>query len=73
MLSLKVGLGMNASMQDGYNLGWKVALAASSVLRDQNALLATYAGERYPAAQKLVAFDTTLFGNDRVMDANDFK
>jgi phenol 2-monooxygenase (NADPH) len=54
--SAKAGQGMNVSMQDGFNLGWKLA----AVLRGQASpeLLDTYNGERQPIAQELIDFDT---------------
>ena len=53
--SPKAGQGMNFSMQDGFNLGWKLA----AVLRGQcdPALLHSYSAERQPAAQELIDFD----------------
>ncbi len=53
--SPKAGQGMNFSMQDTFNLGWKLA----AVLRGQSApaLLHTYSQERQPAAQELIDFD----------------
>lgn len=53
--SAKAGQGMNVSMQDTFNLGWKLA----SVLRGQCTpqLLHTYSDERQPAAQELIDFD----------------
>lgn len=53
--SPKAGQGMNFSMQDTFNLGWKLA----SVLRGQCVpeLLNTYSEERQPAAQELIDFD----------------
>ena len=53
--SAKAGQGMNVSMQDGFNLGWKLA----AVLRGRApaALLATYSAERRAIAQKLIDFD----------------
>ncbi|MBL0420602.1 FAD-binding monooxygenase [Ramlibacter sp. AW1] len=53
--SPKAGQGMNFSMQDTFNLGWKLA----AVLRGQcdPALLDTYSEERQPAAQQLIDFD----------------
>ena len=53
--SPKAGQGMNFSMQDTFNLGWKLA----AVLRGQSApaLLQTYSQERQPAAQELIDFD----------------
>jgi phenol 2-monooxygenase len=62
MHSPKIGLGLNMSMQDGYNLGWKIAMAAAGAARDEAELLDTYHCERYPAAQKIVAYDRGLFG-----------
>jgi 2-polyprenyl-6-methoxyphenol hydroxylase-like FAD-dependent oxidoreductase len=53
--SPKAGQGMNFSMQDSFNLGWKLA----AVLRRQcaPALLHSYSTERQPAAQELIDFD----------------
>lgn len=53
--SAKAGQGMNVSMQDAFNLGWKLA----SVIRGQSpeALLDTYAVERQAIAQELIDFD----------------
>lgn len=53
--SPKAGQGMNFSMQDTFNLGWKLA----SVLRGQcePALLHTYSAERQRVAQQLIDFD----------------
>jgi 2-polyprenyl-6-methoxyphenol hydroxylase-like FAD-dependent oxidoreductase len=53
--SPKAGQGMNFSMQDTFNLGWKLA----AVLRGQCApeLLHTYSEERQPATQELSDFD----------------
>ncbi len=53
--SPKAGQGMNFSMQDTFNLGWKLA----SVLRGQCApsLLHTYSEERQVVAQELIDFD----------------
>jgi len=53
--SPKAGQGMNFSMQDTFNLGWKLA----SVLRKQcaPALLHTYSAERQRVAQQLINFD----------------
>ncbi len=69
--SPKAGQGMNFSMQDTFNLGWKLA----SVLRRQCApeLLHTYSAERQPAAQELIDFDrkwAKMF-SDRPRDAAD--
>ena len=53
--SPKAGQGMNFSMQDTFNLGWKLA----AVLRGQcaPALLHTYSAERQVVAQELIDFD----------------
>jgi phenol 2-monooxygenase len=53
--SAKAGQGMNVSMQDGFNLGWKLA----AVLRGRApaSLLTTYSAERRAIAQKLIDFD----------------
>ncbi|MDO5672927.1 MAG: FAD-dependent monooxygenase [Actinomycetaceae bacterium] len=53
--SAKAGQGMNVSMQDGFNLAWKLA----QVLRSQSpeSLLETYTAERQAIAQDLIDFD----------------
>lgn len=53
--SPKAGQGMNVSMGDAFNLGWKLA----AVLRGQagSELLATYSAERQTVAQELIDFD----------------
>lgn len=53
--SPKAGQGMNVSMQDGFNLGWKLA----SVLRKQcpPRLLHSYSAERQAIAKELIDFD----------------
>ena len=53
--SPKAGQGMNVSMQDGFNLGWKLA----AVLRKRAApdLLKTYSAERHAVAAELIDFD----------------
>jgi len=53
--SPKAGQGMNVSMQDGFNLGWKLA----AVLRKRCAphLLHTYSAERQAIARELIDFD----------------
>ncbi len=56
--SPKAGQGMNVSMRDGFNLGWKLA----SVLRGQATpeLLHTYSAERHAVAKELIDFDREL-------------
>ena len=46
---------MNVSMQDCYNLGWKVALAAKGIAK--RSILNTYQSERRRIAQDLIDFD----------------
>lgn len=53
--SPKVGLGMNMSMQDGFNVGWKVAMVAAHAANP--AILATYNAERHRLAEMLLDFD----------------
>lgn len=53
--SPKMGLGMNMSLQDGFNLGWKVALAAAGTVKPET--LETYDLERHPLAKMLLEFD----------------
>ncbi|SFR45323.1 FAD-dependent monooxygenase [Litoreibacter janthinus] len=56
--SPKAGQGMNVSMADTFNLGWKLA----SVLRGQAspALLHTYSEERRAKAKELIDFDRDM-------------
>jgi phenol 2-monooxygenase (NADPH) len=53
--SPKAGQGMNVSMQDAFNLGWKLA----AVLRGRcpPSLLHTYSAERQAVAKELIDFD----------------
>jgi len=53
--SPKAGQGMNVSMQDAFNLGWKLA----SVIRGRCApqILQTYSAERRSVAKELIDFD----------------
>jgi phenol 2-monooxygenase len=53
--SAKAGQGMNVSMQDGFNLGWKLGHVLTG--RAPAELLSTYAAERRPVAQQLIDFD----------------
>lgn len=56
--SPKAGQGMNVSLQDGYNIGWKLGC----VLRGLSppSLLITYVSERSKTAADLIAFDKEL-------------
>lgn len=53
--SAKAGQGMNVSMQDAFNLGWKLAAVLEG--RSPADLLASYSQERQPVAQELIGFD----------------
>lgn len=53
--SPKAGQGMNVSMSDAYNLGWKIGLVCNKVLKRE--ILSTYELERKQIAQQLIAFD----------------
>jgi phenol 2-monooxygenase len=68
--SPKAGQGMNVSMQDGFNLGWKLA----SVLRNCCAprLLQSYSAERQAVAKELIDFDrewAALLASSKGFDA----
>ncbi len=53
--SAKAGQGMNVSMQDGFNLGWKLGHVLTGL--SPATLLSTYSSERQPVAQQLIDFD----------------
>jgi phenol 2-monooxygenase len=53
--SAKAGQGMNVSMQDAFNLGWKLAAVLEGRARPE--LLSTYTIERHAVAQELIDFD----------------
>ncbi len=53
--SAKAGQGMNVSMQDSFNLGWKLAAVLDGRARPE--LLRTYSAERQVIAQGLIDFD----------------
>ncbi|MEJ1156182.1 FAD-dependent monooxygenase [Microbacterium marmarense] len=53
--SAKAGQGMNVSMQDGFNLGWKLGSVLTGL--SPETLLSTYSAERQPVAQQLIDFD----------------
>ncbi|CAM4016532.1 FAD-dependent monooxygenase [Helcobacillus massiliensis] len=61
--SAKAGQGMNVSMQDAFNLGWKLGHVLTG--RAVPGLLDTYSQERQDVARKLIEFDrewSTLMG-----------
>ncbi|GAB3695654.1 FAD-binding monooxygenase [Saccharopolyspora tripterygii] len=53
--SAKAGQGMNVSMQDGWNIAWKVGHVLDG--RADPSLLDTYSAERQVIAQNLIDFD----------------
>jgi phenol 2-monooxygenase len=53
--SAKAGQGMNVSLQDGFNLGWKLAHVLEG--RSPESLLGTYSAERQVIAKNLIDFD----------------
>jgi phenol 2-monooxygenase len=60
--SPKAGQGMNVSLQDGHNIGWKLGLVLTGRAPPQ--LLETYVSERQQTATELIDFDryfTKLF------------
>jgi phenol 2-monooxygenase (NADPH) len=53
--SAKAGQGMNVSMQDGWNIGWKLGYVLDG--RSPERLLETYHAERHVVAKDLIDFD----------------
>jgi phenol 2-monooxygenase len=53
--SAKAGQGMNVSMADAWNLGWKLASVLRGIAEPE--LLQTYSEERRAVAQELIDFD----------------
>src|SRR5207248_10618666 len=53
--SAKAGQGMNVSMQDTFNLGWKLGAVLRGIAEPE--LLNTYSEERQRIAQELIEFD----------------
>lgn len=63
--SPKAGQGMNVSLQDGYNIGWKLGQVLGGLGQPEQ-LLETYVSERRYTAQALIDFDvefTRLFSS----------
>jgi phenol 2-monooxygenase len=58
--SAKAGQGMNVSMQDGFNIGWKLGYVLDG--RSPESLVATYTAERQVVAQNLIDFDREWSG-----------
>ncbi|PYI69655.1 3-hydroxybenzoate 4-monooxygenase [Arthrobacter livingstonensis] len=55
--SAKAGQGMNVSMQDGFNIAWKLGHVLEG--RSPQSLLSTYSAERQVVAKNLIDFDKT--------------
>lgn len=53
--SAKAGQGMNVSMQDGFNIAWKLGHVLEG--RSPESLLSTYSAERQVVARNLIDFD----------------
>lgn len=53
-----MGVGMNISMQDSYNLGWKLAMVIKGTA--DASILHSYNDERRPVAQKLIELDKRM-------------
>ncbi|MBG6190886.1 phenol 2-monooxygenase [Arthrobacter sp. CAN_A212] len=53
--SAKAGQGMNVSMQDGFNIAWKLGHVLEG--RSSESLLSTYSAERQVVAKNLIDFD----------------
>ncbi|MFC7402127.1 FAD-dependent monooxygenase [Citricoccus sp. GCM10030269] len=69
--SAKAGQGMNVSMQDAFNLGWKLAAVLTG--RSPASLLSSYSAERQKVAQELIEFDkrwSSMIGS-KVSDPDD--
>jgi phenol 2-monooxygenase len=56
--SPKAGQGMNVSMADAFNLGWKLAAVLQGAA--DPSLLHTYSAERHAKAQELIDFDRDM-------------
>ncbi|KAF5972880.1 phenol 2-monooxygenase [Fusarium coicis] len=56
--SPKAGQGMNVSLQDGFNIGWKMAHVLTG--RAPPSVLETYVLERQQTAQQLIEFDRSF-------------
>lgn len=70
--SPKAGQGMNVSMHDTYNLGWKIASVVQNI--SKRSILNTYQAERRRVAQDLIDFDhkfSRMFSGRPAKDEND--
>lgn len=72
--SPKAGQGMNVSLQDGYNMGWKLASVLTGLAKPS--LLETYVLERQKVAIDLINFDryfSKLFSSGQGTSPADFQ
>jgi phenol 2-monooxygenase len=72
--SAKAGQGMNVSMADAFNLGWKLAAVLNGTARPE--LLRTYSGERQAVARELIDFDREFsrrFRSGAAVDPEEFQ
>jgi phenol 2-monooxygenase len=72
--SAKAGQGMNVSMADAWNLGWKLAAVLRG--RAKPELLHTYSEERHAVANELIDFDrefSRLFRRGGAVDPEQFQ
>jgi phenol 2-monooxygenase len=72
--SAKAGQGMNVSMADAWNLGWKLAAVLNSTARPE--LLRTYSDERRAVAAELIDFDREFsrrFRSGSTVDPEEFQ
>ncbi|KAB8078615.1 FAD binding domain-containing protein [Aspergillus leporis] len=72
--SPKAGQGMNVSLQDGYNIGWKLATVLKGLAPPS--LLETYVHERQKVAIDLINFDryfSKLFSSDGKVSPTEFQ
>jgi phenol 2-monooxygenase len=70
--SPKAGQGMNVSMQDTFNLGWKISSVLNGI--SDRSILKTYQSERRRIAQDLIEFDhkfSRLFSGRPAKDVTD--
>lgn len=70
--SPKAGQGMNVSMQDTFNLGWKLSSVLNGI--SKRSILKTYESERRQIAQDLISFDhkfSRLFSGRPAKDVTD--
>jgi phenol 2-monooxygenase len=70
--SPKAGQGMNVSMQDSFNLGWKIASVVKG--NADRSILKTYQSERRKIAKDLIDFDhkfSRLFSGRPAKDVMD--